>query len=29
MHENHFAIAKSFNDQAKRTQDFAKLLREL
>ncbi len=27
--DNHYAIAKSFNDQAKRTQDFAKLLREL
>jgi hypothetical protein len=27
--ENHLAIAKSFNDQAKRTHDFAALLREL
>lgn len=27
--ENHLAIAKSFNDQAKRTRDFAELLREL
>jgi uncharacterized protein YfcZ (UPF0381/DUF406 family) len=27
--ENHLAIAKSFNDQAKRTRDFAQLLREL
>jgi hypothetical protein len=27
--DNHLAIAKSFNDQAKRTRDFAELLREL
>ena len=27
--ENHLAISKSFNDQAKRTRDFAALLREI